>query len=52
MKKIYYTRIVLSYNALGETGCYIWYQREILFGDLGFVDDLIVDRNSRIHLLI
>ena len=20
-------------------GCYIWYQREILFGDIGFVDD-------------
>ena len=43
MKKIYYPRIVLSYNTPGETGCYIWYQSEILFGDLGFVDDLIVD---------
>jgi len=44
MKKIYYPRIVLSYNTSGETGCYIWYQSKILFDDLGFVDDLeIVD---------
>ena len=43
-EKIYYPRIVLSYNTSGETGCYIWYQSEILFDDLGFVDDLeIVD---------
>ena len=44
MKKIYYPRIVLSYNTSGETGCYIWYQSKILFDDLRFVDDLeIVD---------
>ena len=44
MKKIYYPRIVISYNTPGETGCYIWYQSEILFGDLGIVDGLeIVD---------
>ena len=28
----------------GKARCYNWYQSEILFGDLGFVDDLeIVD---------
>jgi len=43
-KKIYYPRIVPTYNMPGETGCYIWYQSEILLDDLGFVDDLeIVD---------
>ena len=40
MRKIYYPRIVPTYNTPGKTGCYIWYQSEILFGDLGFVDDL------------
>ena len=43
-EKNYYPRIVPSYNMPGETGCYIWYQSEILFGDIGFVNDLeIVD---------
>ena len=43
-KKNYYPRIVPSFNMPRETRCYIWYQSKILFGDLGFVDDLeIVD---------
>ena len=43
-KKIYYPRIVPTYNMSRIAGCYIWYQSEILFGDLWFVDDLeIVD---------
>jgi len=53
-EKIYYPRIILSYNKSEKIGCYSWYQREILFGDLGFVDDLeIVDLKqiSRMELV-
>ena len=43
-EKIYYSKIVLSYNMSGKKRCYSWYQSEILFGDLGIVDGLeIVD---------